>query len=381
VSTGELRLVLAQLLSEVPGGIGRYAAELGSALIATAPAGRGIIGVVPAAVPDALNRVRVAVPGLDQLVELPGSQRSLSLRWELGIVSREALPPGSATHGTSLLTPIARSRRGSTVVTTIHDAVPWTHPETLTTYGAQWHRAMGRRAARYADAIVVPTQAVADELSRHLRLGDRVRVIGGAPSDSLSVPADADARAGRLRLPSAYVLAVGTLEPRKGLDALVAAMAHPDAPDVPLVVAGPPGWGDVDLASLAAAAGLAPERLRVLGRIDDADLAVAYARASVYAAPSRAEGFGLPVIEAMRLGTPVVHSDAPALVEVAGGAGITVPLEPADAYPARLAAALREVIADPARAAALGALGRARSAAFSWRASAQAVWSLHATLP
>jgi len=375
----ELRVVLAQLLTEVPGGIGRYAAELTAALVATTPAGRGVVGIVPAASEAELARVRAAVPGLDELVALPRSRRALSLAWQLGAVSRAELPPGSATHGTSQLVPLTRPRRGSTVVATVHDVVAFTHPSTLTPYGAQWHRAMARRAARWADAVVVPTRAVADELGGLLDFGDRIRVIGGAPSSALAIDADADARAAALDLPAAYVLAVGTLEPRKGLDVLVAAMAHPAAPDLPLVVAGPPGWGDVDLASLAAAAGLDPSRLRVLGRVDDADLAVAYARASAFCMPSRAEGFGLPIVEAMSLGAPVVHSDAPALVEVAGGAGIAVPLAPAEGYPARLAEALAAAV-EPGRAAALRAAGLARAATFSWRDAAERVWALHADL-
>jgi len=375
-----LRVVVDQLLSPVPGGIGRYAAELTAALIETAPNGREVVGLVSAAGAEDLARVRNAVPGLGDIVTLPRSRRALALAWQLGAVSAADLPRGSATHATSQLAPLTRSRGHSRVTVTIHDAVAWTHPETLTRFGAQWHRAMGRRAARYADAVVVPTQAVADELGSILRLGDRVRVIGGAPSGALAVPDDADARAAALGLPPAYVLAVGTLEPRKGLDALVAAMAHPAAPAVPLVVAGPPGWGGVDLAELAARAGLPADRLVVLGRIDDADLAVAYSRASVFCMPSRAEGFGLPIVEAMRLGTPVVHSDAPALVEVAGGAGITVPLGTADEFPERLANALCEVVESAGLAARMSDAGRERATAFSWTASARAVWDLHADL-
>lgn len=375
-----LRVIVDQLLAPVPGGIGRYAAELTNALIDTAPADRHVVGVVSAAGADELARLQNAVPRLAEVVTLPTSRRALTLAWQLGLVSRTALPPASATHATSQLAPLTRPRAGSTVVATIHDAVPWTHPETLTRYGAQWHRAMGRRAARWADAVVVPTRAVGDELEQILRLGDRVRVIGGAPAAALTVPADADARAAALGLPSRYILAVGTLEPRKGLDALVTAMAHPDAPDLPLVIAGPPGWGGIDLAQLAAGAGLPADRLLVLGRISDADLAVAYSRATAFCMPSRAEGYGLPVVEAMHLGGPVVHSDAPALVEVAGGAGLVVPLAPAAEYPARLATALRSIADDPQLAARLSAAGRTRAAAFSWAASAEAVWSLHTEL-
>jgi glycosyltransferase involved in cell wall biosynthesis len=164
-----------------------------------------------------------------------------------------------------------------------------------------------------------------------------------------------------LDLPERYVLAVGTIEPRKGIDVLIEAM---DELDVPLVLAGQPGWGGVELDSA---------KVRVLGRLPDSDLAAVLRRATVLAAPSLAEGFGLPVLEAMAAGVPVVHSDAPALVEVAGGAGRCVPRGDAKA----LAAALREVLFSPNLASSLAAAGRARSADFSWKRAAEAVWSVH----
>ena len=120
--------------------------------------------------------------------------------------------------------------------------------------------------------------------------------------------------------------------------------------------------------------------MRVLGFLDDADLSVALDRASVFAFPSLAEGFGLPVIEAFHFGTPVVHSDAPAVVEVSAGAGIAVGIADADGYPARLAAAIRSVVDNPALAERMSFAGRDRAAAFSWRDSARQVWQLHADL-
>lgn len=373
-----LRVIVDQLLSPVPGGIGRYAAELTRELIQTAPDAAIITGVVSRAGEPALDRVREQLPGLADIDVVPLGRRALSLAWQLGIAA--SVPAGTSTHATSLLAPLARHSEHARIAVTIHDAVPWTHPETLTRRGASWHRAMTERARRFADAIVVPTAAAAVELADFVDFGDRVRIIGGAPASHLAVPADAAARAARLGLPERYVLAVGTLEPRKGLDVLITAMAASAAPEVPLVIAGPPGWGGVDVASLAARAGLTPERVVTLGRVSDEDLAVAYDRATVFAFPSRAEGYGLPVIEAMKLGTPVVHSDAPAVVEVAGGAGRVVPLEPAATYPIRLAEALRAVVEDEAEAGALSAAGRDRAAAFSWRRSAEAVWALHTEL-
>ena len=127
------------------------------------------------------------------------------------------------------------------------------------------------------------------------------------------------------------------------------------------LIAGPRGWGEVDLT----ASGVP---VQVLGRITDEQLGVVLRRASVLAVPSRAEGFGLPLLEAMALGVPVVHSDAPALVEVAGGTGACVPRGDSGA----LAVALRETAGAPAPAAA-----RTRAMGFTWTAAADAVWKVH----
>jgi glycosyltransferase involved in cell wall biosynthesis len=124
---------------------------------------------------------------------------------------------------------------------------------------------------------------------------------------------------------------------------------------------------------LAALAGLGVDRLHLLGRRADADLAAALDGALAVAVPSRAEGFGLPLLEAMAAGVPVVHSQAPALVEVAGGAGIAVPI----GDDAALAEAIAAVAGDPALARRMSERGRARAAGFSWQAAALATWQVH----
>lgn len=374
-----LRVIIDQIIAPVPGGIGRYAEEMTRALIATAPRGSRVEGFVSASPEPDYARLLAALPGLARLHKSALARRELSAAWQHGFTP---LPGEGMVHAMSLLAPLRRHDRRAgqdQVVVTIHDAVPWTHPETLTPRGASWHRAMAKRAERYADAIVVPTHAVAAELGEVLSLGDRVRVIGGAVGSALELPADAAARAAAFDLPERFLLSVGTLEPRKGLEPLVRALRDlPD--DIPLLVVGPGGWGDLDVPSVAAEAGLGPERVRVLGRVSDADLAVLLDRASVFAFPSLAEGFGLPVLEAMSLGTPVVHSDAPAVAEVAGTAGVVVEREPGEGYPRRLADAIRGVLEDSDLAARLSLEGRDRVKAFTWRDSAEKLWQLHADL-
>jgi len=358
-------VVVEQVLAPVPGGTGRYARELAAALAATAPTGGEVTGWT-AWHRDA-GPARIGGVGGPRRLPLP--RRGLVAAWERGV---GPAPRADLVHAP---TPLAPPRRGSPLVVTIHDAVPWTHPETLTARGVAWHRRAAALAARHADRIVVPTRAVADELASVLPgLGDRVSVIGEGTTHALAgQPQDADERAGRLRLPGAgYLLSLATLEPRKGLDVLLAALAHPDAPDLPLLLVGQPGWGGVDPLAEAHRLGLAVDRVRTLGRLDDADLAVVLHRATALAAPSRAEGFGLPVLEAMAAGVPAVTSDAPALVEVGGGATVVVPRDD----PAALAAALARVTG-PDVWERHSAAGRARAAHYSWSESARALWTLY----
>jgi glycosyltransferase involved in cell wall biosynthesis len=345
----ELVVIAEQLLAPVPGGTGRYTAELLRALAATAPEGWEVSSVVARHVDVAKAQVEgVAGPRV-----LPLPPKALTVAWQLGI---PFWPGGDAVHAPTPLAPPRSGRR--TLSITVHDTVPWTHPETLTPRGVSWHRSMIARAARRATGLVVPTHAVAEDLRRKVDLPVPVRVAGhGVAAVFTAETAGEEPLA--IELPSRYVLAVGTIEPRKGIDVLVEAMREVD---VPLVLAGQPGWGRVDTGDAI-----------VLGRLTDHELAAVLRRATVLAAPSLAEGFGLPVLEAMAAGVPVVHSDAPALVEVAGAAGVPVPRGDVKA----LAKALREVVHAPGRRAEMIELGRERASGFSWHKAAMAVWSIH----
>lgn len=360
--------VLEQLLAPVPGGTGRYAGELAAALAAAAAPGDRVAGYT------AWHRsvAAAARPGVGGPHRLPLGRRGLAVAWERG---RGPRPRGAdVVHAPTLLVP---PRGRIPLVVTVHDTVPWTHPETLTARGVAFHRRMAARAAAEADLVVVPTAAVGAELGPLLGLGpDRLRVIPPGTSAALRRPPDAAARAARLALPAHYLVTVGTFEPRKGLDVLLDALSTPDAPQLPLLLVGRPGWGGVDPVAEAARRGLAGDRVRVLGALPDADLAVVLGGATALAAPSRAEGFGLPVLEAMALGTPAVTSDVPALVELGAGATRVVPA----GDPAALAGALAEVAGDPALRERLAQAGRGRAARFSWAAAAAALWPAYRSL-
>jgi glycosyltransferase involved in cell wall biosynthesis len=313
------------------------------------------------------------VAGVDGPRRLPLPRRPLIAAWERGVGPVPSARP-QLVHAPTLLYPPAHGRP---LVVTVHDAVPWTHPETLTPRGVRWHRAMAERAARAASAVVVPTQAVADALRSHLRL-PAVHVVGEGVADGLArLPADADERARRLGLPaSGYLVSLATIEPRKGLDVLLAALADPAGPDLPLLVVGQPGWGGVDPLRIAADLGLPRGRVRLLGRLPDEDLGVVLARAGALVVPSRAEGFGLPVVEGMALGVPVVTSTDPALLEVGGPAVRSAPV----GDPAALARVLSAVMADERLRADMVGHGRQRAAEFTWAGAAARLEQLYAQL-
>jgi glycosyltransferase involved in cell wall biosynthesis len=357
-----VRVVATQLCAPVPGGTGRYIEELVRGLVRTRPDGASVTALGTrhcTAVDDLGVDVERVAPPLPVLARL----------WERGLPPRPRFE--GVLHAPTLMVPPVRRRRP--LVVTVHDAVPWSHPETLTPHGVAFHRRMAHRASREAACIVTPTEAVAAQLRTYLDARCPVRAVAPGVT-AMPEPPDGDRRRAARGLRRPYVLFVGTAEPRKGLDVLVEAMAMRDLAAYDLVVVGPSGWGEVDVAELAARAGLGG-RVHVTGRVDEPDLASLYAGARVLAMPSRAEGFGFPVVEAMAHGVPVVVTTDPALMEVGGDAAIVVPV----GDPTALAAALAVGAEDGPDRRRRAALGRERAAGFDWDLTAAAMWSVYAS--
>lgn len=357
-----LRVILDDLLNPAAGRRSRYAADLTRALIRTAPRGTTVGAVVSASREEDYERIEQLLPGLDAIHKSALARRELVAAWQHGFTP---VPGEGFLHATSLLAPLSRHDRletpSSQIAVTIHDAIPWTHPELLGR-SASWFAAMARRAEKYADAVVVPTHAVADELAEHYRFGDRVRVIGGAPA---VLRGDADDAT--IDVPERTVLGIVAGDPLNGFADLVAATRDLDAPLV-LVVDG---------ASEAAVREIVGDaEVRLVVDPSDPDLARLLTSAAVYVQPSLAAGFGAEMIDAFAAGAAVIHTDAPALVEVAAGAGLEVPRGEVDA----LRDAIRSVLDDEALAERLRVQSEDRAKAFTWVDAAEKIWQLHADL-
>ncbi len=257
------------------------------------------------------------------------------------------------------------------VVLTVHDLIgalfPRQFPWAARCYWASWLP----RSVRWADAIIADSENTRRDVMRLTGIpSERITVIplGVDPRFHAAQPAEALARVRqRYGLPEAFILYIGTLEPRKGLDTLLAAFvqaASTLAHD--LVVVGKKGWYTEHLFNQVRVFGL-EKRVHFTGYVADEDLPALYAAASLFAFPSRYEGFGLPPLEAMACGTPVVSSNAASLPEVVGQAGLSVP--PDDA--AALANAIWQVLCSPELSARLRQSGRQQAQGFTWDETAR----------
>ncbi len=262
-------------------------------------------------------------------------------------------------------------RRGQALVVTVHDLAFERFPDAFPGRWRWLYRAGVRAAARRADALLVPSQATADDLAaRHPGTRGRIHVTSLAAGTEVG-SADPDETLERLGIERPYVLFVGTLEPRKNVTRLIRAFRRV-APEVPhrLVLAGRSGW---KVAGIVDEMGDPPGRVGHTGAVSPEELDVLYGAADAFCYPSLYEGFGLPVLEAMHRGVPVVASTTPAVAEVADEAALLVDPIDVDA----IADALRRVLSDPALAADLRRRGRDRASAFSWDGTAEATLEVY----
>jgi len=302
--------------------------------------------------------------------------RAVRLVWEqVGLPRQVRAHRLDVLHSPHYTMPLRHSARS---VVTFCDMTFLLHPELHQPIKRVFFPAMMRVSARRADRLIAISESTRDDLVR-LWAVDRARIatipLAADTGYRPRAPEEVVEVCGRYGLqPGGYILYVGMLEPRKNVDRLVEAFGRvaTELPGVDLVIAGRPGWMYDQIFAQVEALGLR-ERVRFTGYVPHDALPGLYSGARLFAYPSKYEGFGLPVLEAMSCGSPVVTTNVSSMPEVAGDAAILV--TPDDV--AGLAAALLRVSGDPTLRAELSCKGLARAKAFSWERCARETMAVY----
>ena len=319
---------------------------------------------------------------------LEGLQRSqlFDRRWPVRLLNllwhRLGWPPVERFVGPADVlhspTPLLLPGRGAKVVT-LHDLHFLRHPEHTRGEVRRDYAGLLRRHLAGADAVVAVSEATAREAEELLGLAPERVVVCGEDAAPLfdRPPSEGELRDSESLAPQPFFLFVGTIEPRKNLPDLLRAYAALQTahPELRLVLAGERGWS---LGPFEEALGSLPEPSRVVvtGYRDQVALRALYRRAVALVMPSLCEGFGLPLVEAMACGCPLIVAERSAMPEVAGDAALYWRGD----HPEELAALMEMVLADGELHEDLGARSRRRRSAFSWRASAETVLALYRDL-
>jgi alpha-1,3-rhamnosyl/mannosyltransferase len=243
---------------------------------------------------------------------------------------------------------------------TAYDMTCWLMPQLHSAANLRADRTYSELLQRAHGIIAISESTKADTVRTLGISPDRIAVIypGIAASFFDTVPAEIDRVRAAYRLQRPYVLAVGTIEPRKNIGALIQSFAALPASlreEFELVLAGPSGWASTETRGLL-------DRVRYLGYVPEPDLAPLTAGAALFAYPSLYEGFGFPVAQAMAAGVPVLTSNISSLPEIAAGGALLIDPQ----SPAELTGGLHRLLSSPSLRAGLGAGGRVRARQFSW---------------
>jgi glycosyltransferase involved in cell wall biosynthesis len=294
--------------------------------------------------------------------------------WLLGRGGRLARRDGlDVFWATDPILPINVPRNVLKVVN-VYDMVWLKYPQTTTRYTLMVQTLTVRKAVARADYVVTISRSTQDDLVASLGVPkEKTKVVYPGVADSFK-PADQAASAryisDKYGVPERYMAAVGTVEPRKNLSVLVQALRilkSTASLDSPLLVVGASGWKNSSLFSEIRSAGLTENEIRFLGYIPDADMPKFYAGSQLFLFPSLYEGFGLPPVEAMACGAPVIASNAPCMPEILGDASMLVPYD----QPEVIASAIKQLRDNESLRETLRAKGLQRARMFNYDVSAK----------
>lgn len=295
-------------------------------------------------------------------------RRALYGAWQwLGVPKVEATTGAvDLVHDAGYVVPPTRAP----LVATVHDLLFLAYPDHYTPGSLTVLRRGLERARRHAALVVCPSQATMRACRDAGIEAERLRLVPWGFRRVEVGPGSTDRVLERHGVREPFVLFCGTVEPRKNLHRVLEAFRSLESPDLTLVLVGPRGWRE-DIGTDVAALG---DRVATLGVVSREDLAALYLRTAALVYPSLAEGFGLPVLEAMAYGAPVVTSKGTATEEIAGDAGVLVDPLDTDA----IAAGVASILDDAALASRLSDRARHRAASYTWERSADMIAAVYA---
>jgi len=363
-------------------GIGRYTRELVSALLALESSHRYVIFAATGGLQSPISNLQSPISNT-QIRTLPITDDWLARLWHrlrLPVPVEVVTGPLDVFYSPDFVLP--PTHRSTRTLLTVHDLSFLHYPEAFVPALRQYLERVVPRSIARADLVLADSASTRSDIVSLLGVSpSQVQVLYSGVSPRFRPQAEPGERE-RLRTcyglgERPYVLSVGTLQPRKNYVRLVRAFASLKpkvlAPGTQLLIAGGQGWLYQEILAEAEKHG---ERVRSLGFVDDADLPALYRHAALFAFPSLYEGFGLPVLEAMACGIPVVCSNASSLPEVAGDAALLV--DPLDTD--GLAAAIARALADGNLRQGMIARGLAQAAHFTWEQAARQLLGVLDTL-
>lgn len=347
-------------------GIGRYTLELVRALVGLQPSPD--ITLLCAGHAGPLKGILA-----DREVLLPGSKLLPSLMtWgQVAIWHQVRALHLDVIHDPTGSMPLALAKHSAATVTTIHDVFAWSLPGYSSLLDTLIYKQWLTRPWAKTDAIITVSSQSRADIIKYLKADpEKLHIVpyGVAsifqplrPGDIRTVVVD------KLGIRRPYILYVGALTERKNITRLIHAFSkvREGYPELLLVLAGPRSWKQTPIENIVSELGLS-EHVHLTGPLTDKELPALYNGAMLFAFPSLYEGFGMPVLEAMACGTPVITSNVSSLPEVAGDAGIMVDPEDVDA----LTEAIRRIVSDCSLREKLRELGLVRASRFSWQSTA-----------
>ncbi|MEP7215183.1 MAG: glycosyltransferase family 1 protein [Anaerolineaceae bacterium] len=355
MTSDRLRVFLnASALPGQPAGAGVYTLELAAALAARNDVALTVAAPAPYSIPAA------------EMIRSPEGGAAVRSAWEQ-LQLPDHLRDSDIYHGAHFATPLrARVPR----VATVHDLTFYRMPRRYSGSRRWYYRALARTATR-AERLIVPSRAVAGDVVRFLGYPpERIRVVAEAPRAGLAPasPEEIQVALAALRIEMPYLLCVGTAEPgKRAIDAVRAlALLRERGLAVQLVLAGNAGPLTAPLHREASLLGV-EDRIAFVGYVSEVQLRELYSGAVALVFPSLYEGFGLPPLEAMACGTPVIATRAQAMQEVLADSALFVPLRD----PKAIAESAESLIREPSLRAEWAARGREHAAQFSWLKAAE----------